>query len=75
MESKLNILFENDDFMIIEKPSGLTVNKSDTTTGEETLQDLIEEMGKITPDLNHEEFSNRGGIVHRLDKETSGVLS
>lgn len=74
MESSLNILFENDDFIIIEKPSGLTVNKSDTTTGEETLQDLIEKTGKITSDSNHEEFSNRGGIVHRLDKETSGVM-
>lgn len=74
MENKLLIIFENDDFMVIDKPFGLTVNKSDTTTGEETLQDLVNALGKVEHDSSNEEFTNRGGIVHRLDKETSGVI-
>lgn len=74
MGNKLKILFENDDFLIIDKPSGITVNRSDTTSGEVTLQDLIEKEEKIDKDDTDEEFRSRSGIVHRLDKETSGVL-
>jgi len=74
MEDKLIILFENDDYFIIEKPAGITVNRSDTTTGELTLQDLIEAEDKIAKEDIDPEFINRAGIVHRLDKETSGVM-
>lgn len=74
MENSLKILFENDDFLIVDKQAGITVNRSDTTTGELTLQDLIEKEGKIDKNDTDLEFLNRSGIVHRLDKETSGVL-
>ncbi|TXG75724.1 RluA family pseudouridine synthase [Candidatus Dojkabacteria bacterium] len=74
MQNKINIIYENDDFMVIVKPAGLTVNRSDTAKDEQTLQDLVEDLGKIKPDASHLEFTNRGGIVHRLDKETSGVM-
>lgn len=74
MESKLKILYENEDFLVVDKPYGVTVNKSDTTTGEMTLQDLVEEEDKIDKSDPDEDFVNRGGIVHRLDKETSGVI-
>ena len=74
MENKLKILFENDDFLIVDKPSGITVNRSDTTSREVTLQDLIEKEEKIDKNDVDPEFISRSGIVHRLDKETSGVL-
>lgn len=74
MENNLKILFENEDYLVIEKPAGITVNRSDTTSSETTLQDLIEKEGKIDFKDPDQEFLDRGGIVHRLDKETSGAL-
>ncbi len=47
MENKLKIIYENDSYLIIDKESGITVNKSDTTVNELTLQDLIEKEDKI----------------------------
>ena len=71
---RLKILFENDDYMVLDKQAGITVNRSDTTAKETTLQDLIEKEEKINKNDGDEEFKSRSGIVHRLDKETSGVL-
>jgi 23S rRNA pseudouridine1911/1915/1917 synthase len=76
------ILYEDDSMMVISKPSGVTVNRSDTTTGEKTLQDWVEEYLGLpkSPAKTHEDpllrdaFIERSGIVHRLDKETSGVM-
>lgn len=72
------ILFEDESLLVLDKPSGVTVNRSDTTTGEETVQDWVEnklkvQIEKLPVDLGSD-FYKRGGIVHRLDKETSGVL-
>jgi len=58
-------IFEDEDILIIEKPAGLTVNRSETAK-EETLQDIIDKDFKIQVE--------RSGIVHRIDKETSGLL-
>src|SRR6185295_11594499 len=74
MENELIIIYENEDYLIVNKQSGITVNKSDTTAGELTLQDLIEREGKIDKNDIDPEFISRAGIVHRLDKETSGVI-
>lgn len=74
MENSLKIIYENDDYLIIDKESGVTVNKSDTTSNELTLQDLIERENRIDISDSDLEFVKRAGIVHRLDKETSGVI-
>jgi 23S rRNA pseudouridine1911/1915/1917 synthase len=72
--NKTEIVFENENFAIINKPVGLVVNRSDTTKGI-TLQDFIEENILNLEDFNPEsEFYLRSGIVHRLDKDTSGLL-
>lgn len=94
MEPK--IIFEDDTLLIIDKPFGMTVNRAETTVGEETVQDWVEDYLKIRS-TKHEirnktqiqnsntqndfefrnsdfEFASRAGIVHRLDKETSGLL-
>lgn len=72
------IIFEDEVFFIVDKPSGLTVNKSDTTMHEQTLQDWIEKeftTENLQLKIDKEsDFYKRSGIVHRLDKETSGVL-
>lgn len=77
-QPNITIVFEDDDMLVISKPSGITVNKADTTKGEITVQDWAEEklqIGIKTWDIDAgNDFVNRGGIVHRLDKETSGIL-
>jgi 23S rRNA pseudouridine1911/1915/1917 synthase len=88
----IEILFEDQDLAVINKPAGVIVNRSETVS-EETIQDwwqntlptfpvtLTESDREMIPANFTEEFGSaeeifreRGGIVHRLDKETSGVL-
>ena len=68
---KLKIIFENSQFLVVDKPSGLVVNKSETVK-EETLQDQLSRYFG----LSGGEFGigGRSGIVHRLDRETSGLI-
>lgn len=72
MQDELQIIFENEDLLVINKPSGVTVNRSETTNGN-TLQDQVERHYEIDSSEDPE-FKDRSGIVHRLDKETSGAL-
>ncbi len=84
METK--IIFEDRELLVLDKPAGMIVNRSDTTKGETTLQDFVEDYLKITrsePKIDKTlsygeqaklDFVNRAGIVHRLDKETSGII-
>jgi 23S rRNA pseudouridine1911/1915/1917 synthase len=65
------IIFEDDSLMVIEKPAGLTVNRSETTKNEETVQSWIEKNFDFP--LAQDSLL-RNGVVHRLDKETSGLL-
>ena len=71
------IIFEDQDILVINKPAGMVVNKSDTSRYVETIQEWAEKQltfDNLQLTENSSEFSQRGGIVHRLDKETSGVL-
>jgi len=82
----LPILYEDSSLLLINKPAGITVNRSDTTAGQETVQDFTDVylQKELTPTVlpestdSDEELSTdfylRSGIVHRLDKETSGIL-
>ncbi len=83
----IKIIFENEDLLVLDKPAGITTNRSETTR-EPTIQDWTEEKLHINKDKISSEkiedyssdkyfqqtFLQRGGIVHRLDKETSGIL-
>lgn len=61
MKSKLDIVFENDEFVAINKPSGL-LTIPDREQSERSLKEmLIDKYGSIF-------------TVHRLDKETSGMV-
>lgn len=64
------IVYEDESLIVVDKPSGLVVNKSETNVGE-TLQDLISVYLNLGNDLG---VGERAGIVHRLDRETSGLL-
>ncbi|MBI3397131.1 RluA family pseudouridine synthase [Candidatus Woesebacteria bacterium] len=65
-----SIIFEDEYLLVINKPAGWIVNEASTTKGRPVLQDWL--SGMQYPLAQSREF--RSGIVHRLDKETSGVL-
>ena len=62
---RIPVVFEDDNLLVLDKPSGLVVDPADTVK-EETLADILQKDFKIT--------LFRGGIVHRLDKDTSGII-
>ncbi|MDP3918210.1 MAG: RluA family pseudouridine synthase [Candidatus Woesebacteria bacterium] len=64
------IIFEDSEFFVVEKPSGWITNDATTTTTQPTIQNWLHLNLKFS--INSFEFRN--GIVHRLDKETSGIL-
>ena len=68
----MKIIFENQEFIVIDKPAGLAVH-SGVGTKKNTLVDfLLENFPEIA--LVGDDPEVRPGIVHRLDKETSGVM-
>lgn len=70
MSQDINIIFEDNSILVLDKPAGLVVNKSETIK-EETLQDQISKYFHLGSDLG---IGDRAGIVHRLDRETSGLM-
>lgn len=70
----LSIVYEDDELLVVNKQAGITVNRSETTLHQVTLQDLIEKEDKINSKDEDSEFIQRSGVVHRLDKETSGLI-
>ena len=69
MEPK--IIYQDDAFFVIDKPAGWITNEADTTTTQPVLQSWIRENFEYPLKGNKE---MRDGIVHRLDKETSGLV-
>ncbi len=69
------VIFEDTSFILINKPSGMVVNRAESVKGE-TIQDWVEGKYRIenAEFRSDEEFISRSGVVHRLDKETSGIL-
>jgi len=72
------ILFEDPLFLVINKPVGIVVNRAESVKGT-TIQDWMEETHPIFSHHDGEseeerEFISRSGVVHRIDKETSGIL-
>lgn len=61
------ILFEDDDLLVIDKPAGLVVHPAAGNWEGTLLNGLLHRI----PQLIH---LPRAGIVHRLDKETSGLM-
>jgi len=64
------IIFEDDSFFVVDKPSGWITDSANTTKNQPVLQEWMAENFQFS--INNFQFRN--GIVHRLDKETSGIL-
>jgi 23S rRNA pseudouridine1911/1915/1917 synthase len=69
-KTKLNIVFEDKDILVINKPAGMVVHPGAGNYTETLVNALIYKYKKLS-NLNG---STRPGIVHRIDKETSGLL-
>ena len=71
VKGELNIVFEDKDLLVVNKPAGLTVHPGAGTEKEATLVQIL---------LHHYPFLSsvgdpeRPGIVHRIDKDTSGLI-
>lgn len=75
---KLNVekIYEDEFLVALNKPYGMIVNNADTSRHLFTLQDWVRENLSIdaTKSPRESDFFQRDGLVHRLDKETSGVI-
>ncbi len=66
-EEKLDIIYEDEEFIVINKPSGLLSVATDKENSKTAYRMLTEYVRKSDP-------KNQVFVVHRIDKETSGVL-
>jgi len=83
------ILYQDDDLLVLDKPPGMVVNTAESVKGE-TVQEWIAlrfksqitnpnfqkniDSSHWSLSFGHCDFCSRAGIVHRIDKETSGIL-
>ena len=70
LDLKLDILFEDDDIIVINKPAGLVVHPAAGHQQDTLVNALIHH----TDNLSMKFGEKRPGIVHRLDRDTSGIL-
>ncbi|MCA9002420.1 MAG: RluA family pseudouridine synthase, partial [Planctomycetes bacterium] len=63
-------LYEDDDLVVVSKPAGMITHPVERHSGDSLAEQLVERFGP----LPSREDSFRPGIVHRLDRETSGVM-
>ncbi len=79
-----HIVYSDDDIIVLDKPSGLVCNRAASVRGA-TIQGWVEDNYPLAVSFQDkglivngypvgEEFTSRAGLVHRLDKETSGLL-
>ncbi len=68
----LEIVYEDEDVAVINKPKGLVVHPAPGHTDDTLVNGLLYAMGEELSGINGE---IRPGIVHRIDKDTSGLLA
>lgn len=67
----LDIFYEDEDILVVNKPSGLLVHPTNAVNVHGTLVNALLHHCRKLSALNEE---TRPGIVHRLDRETSGLM-
>ena len=68
---KISVIHENKDFLVIDKLAGVLSHQTDKETENTVTNFLIEQYPEIK---EVGEDKKRPGIVHRLDKDTSGLM-
>ena len=66
----LDIVFENEELIVVNKPAGMVVHPA----AGHTSGTLVNAMLGYDPDMEGIGGEERPGVVHRLDKETSGLI-
>ena len=69
-EMPIDIIYEDKDIIVVNKPSGLVVHPGSGNYDNTLVNGLMSYTENLS-DINGEE---RPGIVHRIDKDTSGIL-
>ena len=67
----LNIVYEDDGMLVVNKPSGMLTHPTNQEVSGTLVNALLYKYGDNLSDINGE---YRRGIVHRLDRNTSGLL-
>lgn len=67
----IEIIYEDDDLAVVYKPQGMVVHPGDGNRNGTLVNALLYHLDELS-DLNDENV--RPGIVHRIDKDTSGIL-
>ena len=71
-EMRLDIVYEDEDLLVINKPKGLVVHPAAGHQDDTMVNGLLYALGDDLSGINGE---LRPGIVHRIDKDTSGLLA
>ena len=71
-EMPLDIVYEDTDVLVLNKPKGLVVHPAAGHQDDTLVNGLLHAMGDSLSGINGE---LRPGIVHRIDKDTSGLLA
>ena len=66
----VKILFEDDDLLVIDKPAGMTVHPAPGHPSHTLVNAVLSHLSEIEDETD----VSRPGIVHRLNKDTSGVM-
>lgn len=67
----IKVIYKHEHFLIVYKPAGIIIHPTNSFSQEMTLSDWLVGNFKELKDVG---FSNRPSIVHRLDKDTSGLV-
>jgi 23S rRNA pseudouridine1911/1915/1917 synthase len=79
LASKVKIVFEHKDFLVIDKPAGLLVHKTNNINSYSLVDILVDKYPEIKESIEDKQsqeaiLQQRYGIVHRIDKDTSGLI-
>jgi 23S rRNA pseudouridine1911/1915/1917 synthase len=70
----LKVLYEDKDIAVVEKEAGMVVHPGSAQESGTLVHALLARYPQLAEMANDEDTSGRMGIVHRLDKETSGLM-
>ena len=70
LDAPLDIMFEDEDLVVVNKPSGLVVHPAAGHAQDTLVNLLLHHVKTLAMGFGE----NRPGIVHRLDRDTSGIL-
>jgi 23S rRNA pseudouridine1911/1915/1917 synthase len=70
LDAPLDILFEDEDLLVVNKPAGLVVHPAAGHAQDTLVNILLHHVKTLAMGFSE----NRPGIVHRLDRDTSGIL-